>query len=346
MVYRIYVDSAKRRSGHQFDFEYDITGVVTSRYLVGKTWMAAVEWCTPVRYSASSSVFAKDAAAPGTVLLTCPEFAAENTLDAWTGSSSPTLCALQNYAQLGYYGLTADTPYLRRAHLGCLVTGDRLQQAGRLRFRLVAPKMSSSTVGFYTLLQPGAYTNGTTVYGADFQFSLVLWEPTPGYIDRSMTPTYPYYKLWLSSRSRTSGGSSVRAQLPFRFPVNGDMSTGMWRVVVESFSLLTHGVTQANVASGGVAVVCNELAADSLAARPNVIGFLGRSYRAGETQAYGQVLTIKPACSDAVGRPVRAQLDRLSSLTIELLDAATLQPPLFPGLLSEWVCCLTFFRVK
>ena len=345
MVYRIYVDSAKRSSGHQFDFDFDIAGVVTSRYLVGKTWMAAVEWCTPVRYSTSSSVFAKDAAAPGTVLLTCPEFAAENTLEAWTGSTSQTLCALQNYAQLGYYGLSADTPYLRRAHLGSLVTGDRLQQAGRLRFRLVAPKVSPTTVGFYTLLQPGAYTNGTTVYGADFQFSLVLWEPTPGFIDRSMTPTYPYYKLWLSSRSRTSGGTTARAQLPFRFPINGAMSTGAWQVVVESFSLLNHSATAASLAPG-VAVACNELAADSLAARPNVIGFLGRSYRAGETTLYGQVLTIKPACSDAVGRPVRAQLDRLSSLTIELLDAATLQPLVSPGLLSEWVCCLTFFRVK
>lgn len=341
MVYRVYVDSAKRRSGHQFDFEYDITGVVTSRYLVGRTWMAAVEWCTPVRYSTSSDVFAKDTTAPGTVLLTCPEFAAENTLDAWTGSPSPTVCALQNYNQLGYYGMAADTPYLRRTHLGCIVKGDRFQQAGTLRFRLIAPE-AKPAVGFAPLKKPDA---AAKVYGADFQFTLVLWDPEPWVkIERAPSPTYPFYKLWLSSRSRT-GGTPAKAQVPFWFPVNGAMCTGMWQVVVESFSLVTHRVALATM-SPGVAVVCDELAADSLAARPNVIGHLGRSYRAAETGYYGQVLTIKPACSDHVGHPVRAQLDRLSSLTIELRDAATLEPPKFPVNLSEWVCCLTFFRVK
>ena len=123
------------------------------------------------------------------------------------------------------------------------------------------------------------------------------------------------------------------------------MSTGVWQVVVEFFNLVAHGVTEPSMAPG-VAVVCDELAADSLDTLPNVIGHLGRSYRIGETLNYGQVLTIKPACSDHVGHPVRAPLDRLSSLTIELRDAATLEPPKFPGNLSEWVCCLTFFRVK
>ena len=91
-------------------------------------------------------------------------------------------------------------------------------------------------------------------------------------------PLLLFYLMWLSSRSRT-GGTPARAQVPLWFPINGAMCTDTWQVVVESFSLVAHGVTQSNMAPG-VAVVCDELAADSLAARPNVIGHLGRSYRA------------------------------------------------------------------
>jgi len=335
MVYRILVDSAARRSGHTFDFEYDISGVCTSRYLVGKLWMAAVEWISPVRYSESSPAFAKDIAGPSTLLLTCPEFAAENTHENWSRSHSPNLCALQSYCQYGFYGLSADTPYLRRAHLGCLVKGDRLQQSGSLRFRMKAVHPRDGAV---TDLPPLG-TNGT--YGADYQFSLVLWEaPADALVERPLRGAYSFYKLWLSSNERKVGGPAD-VTLPLFFATGGAMLTGVWQVALESFSLLTQGTA---TGGSGLLVVCNDLAADSLGARPNVIGHLGRTYRANEAGFAGLVLSHKPAAADAVGHPVRVPLDRLSSLTIRLLDPATMAPP--PGFTSEWVCCLTFYRVR
>ena len=64
-VYRILVDSAKRQpGGHEYDFELDISGLAPSRDLKGHTWMAAVEWNDPVKYSELSTTFAKNAAHP------------------------------------------------------------------------------------------------------------------------------------------------------------------------------------------------------------------------------------------------------------------------------------------
>jgi hypothetical protein len=41
-VYRIPVDSAARQSGHEFDFQWNLSGFSSSRDMKGKTWIAAV----------------------------------------------------------------------------------------------------------------------------------------------------------------------------------------------------------------------------------------------------------------------------------------------------------------
>ena len=71
------------------------------------------------------------------MLLTCPDLAQANTHQSWDGGVSSTLAMLQSYVGYGYYGLTADTPCLRTQHLGAVLKGDRLNQAGTLRFRML-----------------------------------------------------------------------------------------------------------------------------------------------------------------------------------------------------------------
>ena len=43
-VYRLLIDSSKRQpGGHEYDFEWDVSGLSTARDLKGHMWMAAVE---------------------------------------------------------------------------------------------------------------------------------------------------------------------------------------------------------------------------------------------------------------------------------------------------------------
>ncbi len=55
-VYRLLIDSSKRQpDGHDYNFEWDISGLATARDLKGNTWMDAVECLDPIRYSEVSS---------------------------------------------------------------------------------------------------------------------------------------------------------------------------------------------------------------------------------------------------------------------------------------------------
>jgi len=59
-VYILLVDSAKRQpGGHEYDFEWDLSGLSTARDLKDHTWMATVEWTDPIRYSEMSPILEK-----------------------------------------------------------------------------------------------------------------------------------------------------------------------------------------------------------------------------------------------------------------------------------------------
>ena len=59
-VYRILIDSAKRQpGGHEYDFEFDISRLATARDFKRHTWITAVEWNDPVKYSEVFPTFAK-----------------------------------------------------------------------------------------------------------------------------------------------------------------------------------------------------------------------------------------------------------------------------------------------
>jgi hypothetical protein len=337
MHYRILVDSSRRMSGHAFDFDYDISGLVTARDLVGKTWMAAVEWSDPVRYSESSPMFAKDVNAPSVVFLTCPTLAANNTYESWSCSPSSTLAVMQNYCQYGYFGMTADVPYLRKSHLGLVVQGDRINQAGSLRFRV----MMLSATGLAPLTAP----DGVSVHGANFSFSLVFWEVKSVDPERPIPAFYDFYKVWVSSRDRQlqGGGTPAECEVPIRMSTSGSMSSGVWQYAVESFSPVKYSVATAAL-PGGIAVVSNTFPDANNQSR--VVAHLSRSFRTQEETFYGLKLSLKPVSRDMVGHPMHQPLDNVRSIHIGLRDAASGAALSTPQLLSEWVCCFTFFRVK
>ena len=137
-VYRLLIDSSSRLpGGHAYDFEWDISGISTARDFKGHTWMTAVEWTGPSRYSKVSPTFAKNAAHPSALFLTCRTLSQYNTYKSWSGAPSSILCVLPGYAGFGYYGCSIDAPYARKKAMVCLVQGDRLNQAGFLEFRVM-----------------------------------------------------------------------------------------------------------------------------------------------------------------------------------------------------------------
>ena len=334
--YRIHVDSRSRSSGHEFDFDYDISGMVTARDLVGKTWMCGVEWCDPVAYSESSSLFAKDLNAPGTILLTSPTLTANNTWESWSKSPGGTLACLQNYVQYGYYGMSAELPYLRRAHLGVVVQGDRINQAGSLRFRLLMP----GAQGMVPLRQP----DGASVHGKDFAFSLVFWEVDSVDPERPLPAYYDFYKVYLSSRDRQPGGTPGDCEIPISLTTSGSMSTGFWNVAIESFSTVKHSVGPQDLPRG-ITVVSNSFPDTHCNTSSRVIRYLARTYRQQEEGYFGLRLSHKPVSRDQVGHPVFTPLDNMRSIHIGLRGAADGLPLLSAATaLSEWVCCLIFYR--
>ncbi len=113
-VYWITVDSAARQSGHEFDFEWNLSGFISARDLKGKTWVAAVEWCDVIRYSEESPTFASNSLHPSALFLTCPKLTQHNTWQSWNGTPSSTICVLPGYVLTGFYGIGGDQPYVRK----------------------------------------------------------------------------------------------------------------------------------------------------------------------------------------------------------------------------------------
>ena len=330
-VYRILVDSAKRKTGgHEYDFEWDLTGLSTARDLKGHTWMAAVEWADPIRYSEVSPTFAKNAAHPSALFLTCPSLSQYNTWESWDGSPSSIICVMPGYVGTGFYGVSADVPYVRKKAMGCLVQGDRLNQAGSLTFRVLRDGDPNNPA-----VRP-CQPVGTAVYGADFSFSLVFWQVSGLSPETPLAPTYNFFKVFLRSADRTAG-TAADCLIPVRLCTGGSMLSGRWQMAIEACGPLYHdGVDMRGL------VFFSETFRDSNNG-DGVIGNLPKSYRAGEEFHYGIRLTTMPIARDTIGYHVRTPLDNLSSVHIAMRNVANLAP-IEVGL-REWSACLYFFRV-
>ena len=167
-VYRIPVDSAGRQIGHQYDFVWDLSGFSSARDLKGKTWMAAVEWSDVIKYSEESPTFGTNSLHPFALFLTCLALTQHNAWESWSGTPSSTICVLPGYVGTGFYGISADEPHLRKKAMGCLVQGDRLNQAGSLCFGVMREGDDNDPY-----VRP-CLPVGSGVSGEDLSFSLVF----------------------------------------------------------------------------------------------------------------------------------------------------------------------------
>ncbi len=315
-VYRLQIDSAKRKvGGHEYDFEWDLTGLSTARDLKGHTWMAAVEWADPIRYSEVSPTFAKDAAHPSALFLTCPSLSQYNTWESWDGSPSSIICVMPGYVGTGFYGVSADVPYVRKKAMGCLVQGDRLNQAGALTFRVLRDGDPN-----YPAVRP-CLPVGTAVYGADFSFSLVFWQVSGLSPETPLAPTYNFFKVFLRSADKSPGGSTADFNVPVRLSSGGSMMSGSWQVAAEPGCPLLHTGLGA---VRGLAVVSDTFR-DAYSGS-SVIAHLGRSFRVDEENYYGLRLSTKPLARDTIGQPLSRSIDNMNSIHLAVRYACSLSP--------------------
>ena len=332
-VYRLLIDSAKRQpGGHEYDFNWDVSGLSTARDLKGHTWMAAVEWSDPVRYSEVSPTFGKNAANPSVLFLTCPTLSQHNTYESWSGAPSSIICVLPGYVGTGHYGVSGDVPYLRKKAMGCLVQGDRLNQAGSLRFRLLRDGDTTNPA-----VRP-CLPVGPAVYGANFSFSLVFWQVSGLSPEKPLSPTYNFFKVFLRSADRAAGGTTADFNVPVRLSSGGSMMSGSWQVAAEMCCPLQHtglGIIR------GLAIVSDTFR-DAFSGS-SVLAHLGRSFRIDEENYYGLRLSTKPLARDTIGQPVSRPIDNINSIHLAVRYAGTLAP--LVGGLPDWEICLYFYRV-
>jgi hypothetical protein len=328
-VYRIPVDSAGRQSGHQYDFVWDLSGFSSARDLKGKTWMAAVEWCDVIRYSEESPTFASNSLQPSALFLTCPALTQHNTWESWSGTPSSTICVLPGYAGTGFYGLSADAPYLRKKAMGAIVQGDRLNQAGSLRFRVMR-EGDDNDPAVRPCLPVGAGADG-----ADFSFSLVFWQVSGLKPEEPLSLTYDFFKVYLRSADRLTG-TVADCLIPIRLSTGGSMLSGTWQIAAEPCGPVYH----AGVARGLVLVSDTFRDANSGGAP---LAHFSKSYRLEEDDFYGIRLSTKPLARDQIGHPITRPPDNLGVVHLAVRDANGLAP--LVGALSDWTVILYFYRI-
>jgi hypothetical protein len=213
-VYRITVDTAARQNGHEFDFELELSGFSSASDLKGKTWVCAVECCDVIRYSEESPTFASGSLHPSALFLTCPALTQHNTWQSWNGTPSSTIYVLPGYVSTGFYGLNGDQPYVRKKATGAIVQGDRLNQAGSLRFQVLRDGDDDDSA-----VRP-CLPVGPAVSGADFRLSMVFWQVSGLSPEQPLRPTYDYFKVYLPGAGRSSG-TLADCHIPIR------LTTGM-----------------------------------------------------------------------------------------------------------------------
>jgi hypothetical protein len=289
-----------------------------------------VEWCDVVRYSEESPTFASNALHPSALFLTCPALTQHNTWESWSGTPSSTICVLPGYASTGFYGLSADAPYLRKKSMGAVIQGDRLNQAGTLRFRVMRDG-DDNDPSVRPCLPVGAAADG-----ADFSFSLVFWQVSGLGPEEPISPTYDFFKVYLRSADRSTG-TAADCQVPIRLTTGGSMLSGSWQVAAELCGPIYHAG-----GARGLVLVSDTFRDANSGGAP--LAHISASYRTQEDNHYGIRLTTKPLCRDLIGHPVTRHPDSLGVVHLAVRDADG--SPIAGAALSDWVAILYLYRVK
>lgn len=317
---RILVNTEDRLDGDRTNFRFGLDGDVAHPFQ-GKPVRLAVEWVDPIRCSEVSSDYSTISSGHGpALLLECMSATQGNSWCSWNGSTSRTLCLLQNYLESGVYAIQQDNGRVRRDTMGVITTGDILDAHGPMEFRL---SMYDGTT-----VRP--VSSGANVEA--YSFSLVFWcpdeEPIPAGI------SFPFYRAFIASSDRTSGTVQDYV-VPFRLTTSSNavsQSGGKWMAAIDQWSPLKHDTS---TLSTGLKLAVSGLIKNETYS--NEFLRLGRSYRTGEERFFGQRLSIKPLSSDVIGHECVTDPDAINELRVRVLDAATGAAPADPSQLGEFL---------
>ena len=168
--------------------------------------------------------------------------------------------------------------------------------------------------------------------------SLVFWQVSGLSPEKSVSPTYNFFKVFLRSADRAAGGTTADFNVPVRLSSGGSMMSGSWHVAAEMCCPLLH--TGLGITRGLVAV--SDTFRDAYSGS-SVLAHLGRSFRVDEENYYGLRLTTKPLARDTIGQPVSWPIYDINSVHLAVRYAGTLAP--LVGGLPDWEVCLYFYRV-
>eukprot|EP00873_Tetraselmis_striata_P013269 jgi/Tetstr1/433533/TSEL_022801.t1 len=325
---RILVSTEDRLDGDRTRFRVSLDGDVAHDFL-GKQVRLAVEWIDAVRCSEVSGDYSTISAGHGAaLLLECMSATQGNTWQSWDGSASRTLCLLQNYLNSGVYGVCQDTGRVRRDTMGAICPGDILDSHGPMEFRL-----SHFVNGAVRPVASGANVE-------PYSFSLVFWTPEEERVPAGISA--PFYRAWLSSADRTAG-TVQDAYLSLKLTTSSNAisrSGGTWMCVADFWTPVKHNSASL---SPGLKLVLRGLVRTETYS--DAFLHLGRSYRAGEAEYFGQRLSIKAASSDVIGHNTVTDPDAVSGVRATILDSTTGQAPADPDQLSEYLISIVVFRV-
>ena len=168
----------------------------------------------------------------------------------------------------------------------------------------------------------------------------MFWTIEP---ERPLTP-HDHFHIWLSTSNRSSG-TVANCTIPVDLTTFSMHSRqdGAWNAALSFISPIFHNTTIVNLAPG-LALMCDDF--QTSRSNKNVLCFLNRTHAVGEERYYGRRMSIKPVNSDTLGVPLRDSIDNRSSLRLRLVDAITMEPPTSSGELTDYVVCISVYRLK
>jgi hypothetical protein len=184
-------------------------------------------------------------------------------------------------------------------------------------------------------VRPCLPVGGGAADGGDYSFSSVFWQVSGLSPEKPLAPTYNFFKVF-SRNADKSSGTAADCLSPVRLTTGGSMLSGRWQMAIEACGPFYHEGADLR----GLVFFSQTFEDNNNA--DCVIGYLFKSYRAGEDFHYGLRLTTRPVTRDNIGYPVCIPLDSLSSVHIAVRNAATLAP--IAAELRECSACLHFYR--
>ena len=329
MHHRIYVSSDDALVNTRVS--YPISDYTTLNDFAGKAVYIGLEWITPIAASSFQAGGDFDIRHPSALLLTLKNFQAHNQAVSWAAPNPGAILALlPGYAGTGFYGVCQDSPYLQSSALPLVSHGDDLRTRRSLDFEVLATGVFGD----------GGVKTFLPTFVDDWAASIVFWTVEP---ERPLT-RYDHFHIWVNTADRVSGTvADCTVPLDLTTFSMGSREEGDWNAAVSYISPVFHNVAAADVGAGLI-LTCDEFRT----ARANLpaLAFLSRTHVPGEERYYGRRLSVKPVTSDTVGVPLREAIDNRASLRLRLLDAVSRDVPGTSDQLSDFVACISVYRLK